>query len=56
MEQSLVDLVRRGVVTKQVALQRSSRPDQLVGLLERSGFKEGEAGATPGLRVAGSTR
>ena len=56
MEQSLVDLVRRGVVTKQVALQRSSRPEQLIGLLERSGFKEGEAGATPGLRVAGSTR
>ncbi len=38
MEQSLADLVIRGVITPAVAFSRSSRPDQLEGLLERSGF------------------
>ncbi|MBA2475589.1 MAG: type IV pilus twitching motility protein PilT [Actinobacteria bacterium] len=56
MEQSLADLVRRGVVSKQVALHRSSRPEQLLGQLERSGFSDSDAPATPGLRVAGSTQ
>ena len=38
MEQSLADLTMRGVITLDVALSRSSRPEQLVGLLERAGF------------------
>jgi Tfp pilus assembly ATPase PilU len=38
MEQSLADLVTRGVITPAVAYSRSSRPDQLHGLLERAGF------------------
>jgi twitching motility protein PilT len=38
MEQSLADLVIRRVVTPAVAFSRSSRPDQLQGLLERAGF------------------
>jgi twitching motility protein PilT len=39
MEQSLADLVTRGVITPTVAFSRSSRPDQLHGLLERAGFQ-----------------
>jgi twitching motility protein PilT len=35
MEQSLADLVLRKVITREVALNRTSRPDQLDGLLER---------------------
>ena len=38
MEQSLADLVLRGVITPELAFARSSRPDQLQGLLERSGM------------------
>jgi len=38
MEQSLADLVLRHVVTPDVAFARSSRADQLQGLLERSGM------------------
>ena len=38
MEQSLADLVTRGVITPVVAFSRSSRPDQLQGLLERAGI------------------
>jgi twitching motility protein PilT len=65
MEQSLGDLVMRRIVEFEIAITRSSRPTQLVGLLERSGFhvelppdlsepeaKEESLGA--GLRVAGS--
>ena len=37
MEQSLADLVMRRVITPEVAFARSSRPDQLLGLLERAG-------------------
>ena len=40
MEQALADLVLRRVTTKDVALSRSSRPDQLLGLLERAGFTD----------------
>jgi twitching motility protein PilT len=53
LEQALVDLVTRGVITQDVALSRSSRPDQLLGLLKRSGLDTPEA-AAGGLRVAGS--
>jgi hypothetical protein len=64
MEQSLADLVLRSVITSDVAFARSSRPDQLLGLLERSGwtesapplaaspFAEGSDGDS-GLRLAG---
>jgi twitching motility protein PilT len=38
MEQSLADLVTRRVITPDVAFSRSSRPDQLQGLLERAGI------------------
>src|SRR5213593_454770 len=69
MEQALADLALRGVVNLSEALTRSSRPDQLIGLLERSGFDvsgalaAAEAHPQPGqplhepvaaLRVAGS--
>src|SRR3954462_2634330 len=56
MEQALTDLIMRRVVRVDEALSRSSRPDQLIGLLERAGFavpteaKGVEAGAS--LRVA----
>ena len=55
MEKSLVDLVTAGVVTKDVALTRSSRPEQLLGLLERSSFGDAHSPlqAAGGLRVAG---
>jgi twitching motility protein PilT len=38
MEQALADLALRGVVNVDDALSRSSRPDQLAGLLERQGM------------------
>jgi twitching motility protein PilT len=53
LEQALVDLVSRGIITKETAISRSSRPDQLLGLLQRSGLVSPEA-AAGGLRVAGS--
>src|SRR5438067_1052501 len=68
MEQALADLASRRVVSIDVALSRSSRPDQLIGILERSGFDVAgalaQAGAAahaqapqqpaPVLRMAGS--
>ena len=70
MEQSLAELILRGVITKELALSRSSRPEQLAGLLERAGFGTEEADAAEanghqpapaapdlafsGLRVAGN--
>jgi twitching motility protein PilT len=42
MEQSLAELILRGVVDKDIAVSRSSRPEQLVGLLERAGFGDDE--------------
>src|SRR5213593_2169532 len=38
MEQALADLVLRSVVTLEDALSRSSRPEQLFGLLQRAGM------------------
>jgi len=57
MEQSLAALVLRRVITKDVALECTSRPEQLDGLLERAGFVD-ETQPEPeplhgGLRVAG---
>jgi twitching motility protein PilT len=53
MEQALHALVTRNVITKETALGASSRPDMLVGLLERSGFKD-QPLLGEGLRVAES--
>src|SRR6059058_3771942 len=60
MEQSLAELVLRGMITKHVALGATSRRDQLEGLLERAGFAAPAepAAAAPllaaGLRLAGT--
>ena len=54
LEQSLVDLVARGLVAQDVALSRSSRPDQLRGLLQRgAGLVAGADAPFGGLRAAG---
>jgi twitching motility protein PilT len=47
MEQSLSELTLRRVITLEDALSRSSRPDQLLGLLERAGFDTSSAYAEP---------
>jgi twitching motility protein PilT len=55
MEQALADLVLGDMVTQETALGATTRPDQLVGLLQRSGFAvEGVESPTAGLRLAGS--
>ena len=66
MEQSLADLIQRGVITFEAGLARSSRPAQLIGVLERAGFPvelptdvsqphdEQPEPLVAGLRVAGS--
>jgi twitching motility protein PilT len=48
MEQSLADLVLRHVITAEVAYSRSSRPDQLRGLLERAGMTHAAPTASDG--------
>ena len=53
LEQALVDFVTRGIITQEVAMSRSSRPDQLLGLLQRNGLAAPDP-AAGGLRVAGS--
>ncbi len=62
MEQALADLALRRVVNIEDAIARSSRPDQLIGILERAGMpvetllaaQNGSAAAQPagGLRTA----
>jgi twitching motility protein PilT len=53
MEQSLADLVVRRVVDAGVAVARSSRRDELVALLQRSGISAAPRGSAPsGLRLA----
>jgi twitching motility protein PilT len=62
MEQSLLDLVQRGLITTHEALGRSSRPEALVSALERAGISipatstDGAAGVAHGggLRIAES--
>jgi twitching motility protein PilT len=61
MEQSLADLVSKHLITVEQAVSRSTRPEQLLGILERSGILQtGQAppglGGPPGssLRVAGT--
>src|SRR5919197_1241586 len=66
LEQSLADLILRGVITFDAGLSRSSRAAQLIGLLERNGFPveitpdlsgigsdQDEPPLASGLRVAG---
>jgi twitching motility protein PilT len=56
MEQALCDLVLRGTITRDIAVDSSSYPDQLVALMERSGAgQDGQSLSTAsGLRLAGS--
>jgi twitching motility protein PilT len=56
LEQSLSDLVQRGIVSEDVAIARSSRPEQLDGLLKRgAGLTTASVGPVGGgLRAAGS--
>ena len=61
MEQALGDLVLRGVVARELALTRSSKPEQLDNLLQRGGMAApptpvdgGGAAAIGGLRAAGA--
>src|SRR3954465_1044472 len=53
MEQSLADLALRQVVNVDDALSRSSRPDQLAGILERAGIDVKSALAASGQPAAG---
>jgi twitching motility protein PilT len=56
MEQALCDLVLRGTITAEVAIDSTSYPDQLIALMERSGAgQNGQSMSTAsGLRLAGS--
>jgi twitching motility protein PilT len=65
MEQSLADLIQRRVVDFDIGLACSSRPAQLIGLLERAGFPvemppdlnaalQDEPPIAAGLRIAGN--
>ena len=54
LEQALIDLVLRGKITKEIALARSSRPNELTGLLKRHGLASLDQAAAGGLRAAGS--
>jgi twitching motility protein PilT len=56
MEQALAEHVTRGTITMELALTRSSRPDQLEGLLQRSGYVDTSipSPTAGGLRLAGS--
>ncbi|HEV3407704.1 MAG TPA: hypothetical protein VG079_03355, partial [Gaiellaceae bacterium] len=52
LEQSLAELVARGLVSQETALARSSRPEQLLGLLQRSGLVTAAEAPIGGLRAA----
>ena len=53
LEQALADLVMRGKIGRDTALTRSSRPDQLEGLLKRAGFPGADDMPVGALRAAG---
>src|SRR5918997_4444567 len=53
LEQSLAELVIRGVISQEIAIARSSRPDQLLGLINHNAVDPDQQ-AAGGLRVAGS--
>jgi twitching motility protein PilT len=52
MEQALADLTLRRVISREVAVSRSVRPEQLEGLLERGVTLSGRPSQSHGLRVA----
>jgi len=52
LEQAMLELVRFGKITAELALQRSSRPDQLRSLLQRNGLVAPDP--TGSLRAAGA--
>jgi twitching motility protein PilT len=52
MEQALAELVLRGVIAQELALARSSKTEQLLGLIGRQG--DAAASQVASLRVAGS--
>ena len=56
LEQSLADLVLRGVIDQELALSRSSRAEQLLGLIQRNSLEpeQQQLAAASGLRVAGA--
>jgi twitching motility protein PilT len=54
LEQSLADLVLRGIVTEEIAVSRSGRPEQLLGLINRNLTDAPAQPPAGGLRVAGS--
>jgi hypothetical protein len=56
LEQSLAELVLRGTIDQEVAVSRSSKPEQLLGLIRRTGTDAPpqQPVAASGLRVAGS--
>jgi Tfp pilus assembly ATPase PilU len=58
MEHGLAELIRKHVVAGDIALSVSSRKEQLVGMLERSGVSVNLSTPDPapasGLRIAGS--
>jgi twitching motility protein PilT len=54
LEQALVDLVARGKISQDTAIARSSRPDQLIGLLKRGGLGGFDDLPIGGLRAAGA--
>jgi twitching motility protein PilT len=56
MEQALAELVQRSVITLDDALTRSSRPEQLFGLLERVGFDVSSHISDPVAAPVGSLR
>jgi hypothetical protein len=49
----MLELVRHGKVTTNTALSRSSRPDQLKGLLQRNGLISPDNSEAGNLRLAG---
>ena len=55
LEQALADLVMRGAIARDAALSRTSRPEQLDGLIQRGGGRVAGAANYPigGLRAAG---
>ena len=52
LEQSLAELVAGGLISQDTALSRSSRPEQLLGLLQRSGLVAAAEAPIGGLRAA----
>jgi twitching motility protein PilT len=52
LEQAMLELARYGKITTEIALQRSSRPDQLKSLFQRNGLMAADD-PSAGLRVAG---